>query len=80
MYIQPDLFCYVTIRFVFSEALKQTYGIKHNLSSLPAMPSSDGTWSVMHSWALPTKSFLEFVMFSRFKLLNPVYQRTFFFG
>ncbi|KAG6434398.1 hypothetical protein SASPL_106029 [Salvia splendens] len=52
-------------QFVFSEALKQMYGIKHNLSSLPAMPSSDGTWSVMHSWALPTKSFLEFVMFSR---------------
>ncbi|KAG6400436.1 hypothetical protein SASPL_137267 [Salvia splendens] len=50
---------------VFLETLKQMYGIKHNLTSLPVMPSSDGTWSVMHSWALPTKSFLEFVMFSR---------------
>ncbi|KAJ9556009.1 hypothetical protein OSB04_010623 [Centaurea solstitialis] len=28
--------------------------------------NADGdTWSVMHSWAMPTKSFLEFVMFSR---------------
>ncbi|KAG6402676.1 hypothetical protein SASPL_134878 [Salvia splendens] len=52
-------------RSVFLETLKQMYGIKHNLTSLPVMPSSDGTWSVMHSWALPTKSFLEFVMFSR---------------
>ncbi|KAL8541116.1 hypothetical protein ACS0TY_002406 [Phlomoides rotata] len=52
-------------RFVFSEALKQMYGIKHKLSSLPVMPSDEGTWSVMHSWVSPTKSFLEFVMFSR---------------
>lgn len=62
----------MAFRFVFSEAMKQMYGIKHNLSSLPVMPSKEGTWSVMHSWALPTKSFLEFVMFSRFRLLNPV--------
>ncbi|KAI3449229.1 hypothetical protein Pfo_005894 [Paulownia fortunei] len=52
-------------QFVFSETLKQMYGIRHNLSSLPAMPSDEGTWSVMHSWVLPTKSFTEFVMFSR---------------
>ncbi|KAK4415888.1 hypothetical protein Salat_2696200 [Sesamum alatum] len=52
-------------QFAFSEALKQMYGIKHNLSSLPPMPSDEGTWSVMHSWVLPTKSFMEFVMFSR---------------
>ncbi|CAA0830660.1 glycosyl transferase family 1 protein [Striga hermonthica] len=52
-------------RFVFTEALKQMYGIKHNLTSLPSMPSEGGTWSVMHSWVLPTKSFMEFVMFSR---------------
>ncbi|GFP94614.1 hypothetical protein PHJA_001605800 [Phtheirospermum japonicum] len=52
-------------QFVFSETLKQMYGVKHNLSSLPKMPSEGGTWSVMHSWVLPTKSFVEFVMFSR---------------
>lgn len=60
---------YVALRYVFSETLKQMYGIKHNLSSLPVMPSTEGTWSIMHSWVSPTKSFLEFVMFSRFNLL-----------
>ncbi|KAL6560323.1 hypothetical protein OROGR_003882 [Orobanche gracilis] len=50
---------------VVSETLKHMYGVKHNSSSLPAMPSDGGTWSVMHSWVLPTKSFMEFVMFSR---------------
>ncbi|KAG7994590.1 hypothetical protein I3843_01G065500 [Carya illinoinensis] len=52
-------------KFAFSEALKRMYGIKHDLDSLPSMPVDGGTWSVMHSWALPTRSFLEFVMFSR---------------
>lgn len=52
-------------RFAFSETLKKMYGIKHNLTSLPPMPKDGGTWSVMHSWALPTRSFMEFVMFSR---------------
>lgn len=52
-------------RFAFSEALNKMYGIKTNLSSLPPMPVDGGTWSVMHSWVLPTRSFLEFVMFSR---------------
>lgn len=51
-------------QFAFSEALQKMYGLKQNLSSLPPMPV-DGTWSVMHSWVLPTKSFVEFVMFSR---------------
>ncbi|KAI3444470.1 hypothetical protein Pfo_001135 [Paulownia fortunei] len=52
-------------QFAFSEALKKMYGIKHNLSSLPQMPLDEGTWSVMHCWVLPTRSFMEFVMFSR---------------
>ncbi|XP_007051667.2 PREDICTED: uncharacterized protein LOC18614048 [Theobroma cacao] len=52
-------------KFAFSEALNRMYGIKHDLISLPPMPEDGGTWSVMQSWALPTKSFLEFVMFSR---------------
>ncbi|OMO64360.1 Glycosyl transferase, family 1, partial [Corchorus capsularis] len=52
-------------KFAFSEALKRMYGIKHDVNSLPPMPEDGGTWSVMQSWALPTKSFLEFVMFSR---------------
>ncbi|PIN26547.1 hypothetical protein CDL12_00683 [Handroanthus impetiginosus] len=52
-------------QFAFSEALRKMYGVKQNLSSLPPMPSDQGTWSVMNCWALPTKSFTEFVMFSR---------------
>lgn len=52
-------------QLAFSEALKKMYGIKHNLTSLPPMPIDGDTWSVMHSWVLPTRSFLELVMFSR---------------
>ncbi|KAA3475229.1 Chromosomal replication initiator DnaA [Gossypium australe] len=52
-------------KFAFSETLKTMYGIRTELNSLPPMPEDGGTWSVMQSWALPTKSFLEFVMFSR---------------
>lgn len=51
-------------QLAFSEALKKMYGIKHNFS-LPAMPIVEDSWSVMHCWVLPTRSFLEFVMFSR---------------
>jgi hypothetical protein len=46
------------------------YGVKldHELNSLPHMPKDGDTWSVMQSWILPTRSFLEFVMFSRYAL------------
>ncbi|KAJ6851890.1 uncharacterized protein M6B38_257805 [Iris pallida] len=54
-------------RFAVSEALQRMYGVQlpHNWDSLPKMPTNGDSWSVMHSWALPTRSFLEFVMFSR---------------
>ncbi|KAJ0110733.1 hypothetical protein Patl1_00531 [Pistacia atlantica] len=52
-------------KYAFSESLKRMYGIKHDFNVLPPMPEDGGTWAVMQSWALPTKSFLEFVMFSR---------------
>ncbi|XP_030548052.1 uncharacterized protein LOC115753546 [Rhodamnia argentea] len=52
-------------KYAFSEALKRMYGLKHDLDALPPMPVDGDTWSVMKSWALPTRSFLEFVMFSR---------------
>jgi len=44
------------------------YGVslEHNLDTLPKMPKDEDSWSVMHSWALPTRSFLEYVMFSRY--------------
>lgn len=55
----------ICTRFAFSEALKRMYGVKDNLTSVPPMPVDGDSWSVMHSWSMPTKSFLEFVMFSR---------------
>ncbi|KAL8172514.1 hypothetical protein V2J09_024318 [Rumex salicifolius] len=52
-------------RSAFSSTLKRMYGITHSGETLPPMPSDGDTWSVMHTWALPTRSFLEFVMFAR---------------
>ncbi|XP_031504760.1 uncharacterized protein LOC116267270 [Nymphaea colorata] len=52
-------------RFAVSEALKRMYGVSKDFDALPPMPDGTGTWSVMHSWALPTRSFLEMVMFAR---------------
>ncbi|XP_019194793.1 PREDICTED: uncharacterized protein LOC109188619 [Ipomoea nil] len=50
----------------FSKAMKQMYVINlQNSIVVPPMPSVGGNWSVMHSWVLPTRSFLEFAMFSR---------------
>lgn len=46
------------------------YGIKDDLDALPPMPVDGDPWPVMHSWALPTRSFLEFVMFSRYSRLH----------
>jgi len=48
--------------------MRKMYGLKDDVDSLPPMPVDGDTWSVMQSWALPTRSFLEFVMFSRYKL------------
>ena len=57
-------------RLAFSEAFQRMYGVQldHELDSLLHMPSDGDTWSVMQSWVLPTRSFLEFVMFSRYLL------------
>ncbi|XP_008802051.2 uncharacterized protein LOC103716003 [Phoenix dactylifera] len=52
-------------RFAVSEAFRRMYGVRHDLNSLPQMPNDGHSWSVMYSWALPTRSFLEFIMFSR---------------
>ncbi|KAL5062353.1 hypothetical protein RYX36_024090 [Vicia faba] len=50
----------------FSDAMRRMYGLKDDVDALPPMPmDGDDTWSVASSWALPTRSFLEFVMFSR---------------
>ncbi|CAN1237559.1 hypothetical protein LINGRAPRIM_LOCUS1903 [Linum grandiflorum] len=52
-------------KLAFSKAMRKMYGINEDLESLPPMPVDGDTWSVMYSWALPSRSFLEFVMFSR---------------
>ncbi|TKY64007.1 biosynthetic process [Spatholobus suberectus] len=52
-------------KFAFSEAMRKMYGLKDDVDSLPPMSVDGDTWSVMQSWALPTRSFMEFVMFSR---------------
>uniref|UniRef100_A0ACD5VEY5 Uncharacterized protein n=1 Tax=Avena sativa TaxID=4498 RepID=A0ACD5VEY5_AVESA len=54
-------------RLAVSEAFQRMYGLQldEDLNSLPHMPNDGDTWSVMQSWVLPTRSFLEFVTFSR---------------
>ncbi|CAL9085657.1 unnamed protein product [Musa textilis] len=52
-------------RFAVVEILQRMYGVQDDWDSLPQMPNDGDFWSVMHSWVLPTRSFLEFVMFSR---------------
>ncbi|WOK91397.1 hypothetical protein Cni_G00088 [Canna indica] len=52
-------------RFAVTETLRRMYRMQLDWNSLPHMPNDGDSWSVMHSWVLPTKSFLEFVMFSR---------------
>ncbi|XP_042460957.1 uncharacterized protein LOC122044982 [Zingiber officinale] len=47
------------------EAFRRMYGLGDDWNHLPLMPDDGDSWSIMHSWALPTPSFLEFVMFSR---------------
>ena len=51
------------------------YGMQldDDLNSLPLMPNDGNTWSVMQSWVLPTRSFLEFVMFSRYTMFLESY-------
>lgn len=53
-------------RVAVSKAIQRMYGLPSDWDSLPPMPPSNGnSWSIMHSWVMPTRSFLEFVMFSR---------------
>lgn len=52
-------------RDVFEDAFRVMHAIPSGVSALPPMPSS-GHWSALHSWVMPTPSFLEFIMFSRY--------------
>ncbi|CAI9767493.1 unnamed protein product [Fraxinus pennsylvanica] len=52
-------------RTAFENAFRLMYALPSNIEALPPMPEDGGHWSALHSWVMPTPSFLEFVMFSR---------------
>ncbi|KAL3838248.1 hypothetical protein ACJIZ3_022839 [Penstemon smallii] len=52
-------------RTAFEDAFRKMYGLPSNVEALPPMPEGGGHWSALHSWVMPTPSFLEFIMFSR---------------
>ncbi|CAN6294402.1 unnamed protein product [Urochloa humidicola] len=52
-------------RSLFEDAFRTMYGLPENVAALPPMPSDGDRWSTLHSWLMPTPSFLKFVMFSR---------------
>lgn len=52
-------------REAFTGSLRRMYGLPANWTNLPPMPADGGTWSALHSWAMPTSSFVELVLFAR---------------
>ncbi|KAK7343931.1 hypothetical protein VNO77_13063 [Canavalia gladiata] len=52
-------------RNVFQDGFRQMYALPPHAEALPPMPEDGGYWSALHSWVMPTPSFLEFIMFSR---------------
>ncbi|KAL3649966.1 hypothetical protein CASFOL_006369 [Castilleja foliolosa] len=52
-------------RASFEDAFRRMYGLPSTVEALPPMPEGGGHWSALHSWVMPTPSFLEFVMFAR---------------
>ncbi|XP_027364871.1 uncharacterized protein LOC113871967 isoform X2 [Abrus precatorius] len=52
-------------RTVFQDGFRQMYSLPPHAEALPPMPEDGGYWSALHSWVMPTPSFLEFIMFSR---------------
>ncbi|CAN1258290.1 hypothetical protein LINPERPRIM_LOCUS9838 [Linum perenne] len=52
-------------RTTFENAFRQMFSLPSHLEGLPPMPEDGGHWSALHSWVMPTPSFLEFIMFSR---------------
>lgn len=52
-------------RTAFEDAFRRIYGLPSHMEALPPMPDDGGHWSMLHSWVMPTPSFLEFVMFAR---------------
>ncbi|KAI7730055.1 hypothetical protein M8C21_020006 [Ambrosia artemisiifolia] len=52
-------------RTAFQDAFRRMYALPSYVEALPPMPEDGGHWSSLHSWVMPTPSFLEFMMFSR---------------
>ncbi|MCO5599433.1 hypothetical protein L7F22_053537 [Adiantum nelumboides] len=52
-------------RSIFLKTFKDMFGLPLKWNLLPLMPPDGDMWSALHSWAMPTPSFLEFIMFSR---------------
>ncbi|KAH7839855.1 hypothetical protein Vadar_009711 [Vaccinium darrowii] len=52
-------------RTAFEGAFRRMYALPSHIEALPPMPEDGGHWSALHSWVMPTPSFLEFIMFSR---------------
>ncbi|KAG6602279.1 uncharacterized protein LOC111459418 isoform X1 [Cucurbita moschata] len=52
-------------RTAFENTFREMFGLSSNMEALPPMPDDGGRWSALHSWVMPTPSFLEFIMFSR---------------
>ncbi|CAA0814347.1 UDP-Glycosyltransferase superfamily protein [Striga hermonthica] len=52
-------------RTSFEDAFRRMYGLPSTVEALPPMPEGGGHWSALHSWVMPTPSFLEFIMFAR---------------
>ncbi|THU47717.1 hypothetical protein C4D60_Mb09t18580 [Musa balbisiana] len=60
-----DLLNAAKCRVMFEDAFRQMYGLPPDMRALPPMPFDGDHWSVLHSWVMPTPSFLEFIMFAR---------------
>lgn len=56
---------YSSCREAFTGSLRRMYGLPASWTDLPPMPVDSGTWSALHSWAMPTSSFVELVLFAR---------------
>ena len=52
-------------RTAFENALRKMHILPSVMEALPPMPKDVCHWSALHSWAMPTTCFLEFVIFSR---------------
>ncbi|PKI68577.1 hypothetical protein CRG98_011063 [Punica granatum] len=52
-------------RNAFEHAFQKMYSLPPQMEALPPMPEDGGYWSTLHSWVMPTPSFLEFMMFTR---------------